>query len=117
MQRVNAVGTWVGLGVAMGSVGGCGSERPVAALKRGDSVAIAQVQAAYVQAWLADDTAGVLATLDSGAVLLPPGRLPVQGHAAIRAYWWPEDGSHTRITGFTWELTEVLGSGSLAVAR
>lgn len=82
-----------------------------------DSVGIAKVQAAYVGAWLADDTAGVLATLDTQAVLLPPGRQPVLGHRAIRAYWWPEDGSHTRIIGFTLDVTDILGSGGLAVAR
>jgi ketosteroid isomerase-like protein len=86
-------------------------------LTAADSAAIAQVQSAYVRAWLADDTAGVLATLDRNAILLPPGHQPVQGHAAIRAYWWPDDGSHTKITRFTWDVAEVLGSGTLAVAR
>jgi hypothetical protein len=38
------------------------------ALSAADSTAIGGVQAAYVAAWLADDTAGVLATLDTTAV-------------------------------------------------
>lgn len=96
---------------------GCGASEVPYSLTARDSAAIAGVQARYVQGWLADDTAGVLATLDSGAVLLPPGHDPVIGHSAIRAFWWPEDGSHTRITGFTWDVTEVLGSQALAVAR
>jgi uncharacterized protein (TIGR02246 family) len=99
------------------AVPGCGGVRAEPALSRSDSVAIAGVQADYVRAWLADDTAGVLATMDKNAMLLPPGKMPVQGHDAIRAYWWPNDGSHTRITGFTWDVAEVLGGGSLAVAR
>jgi ketosteroid isomerase-like protein len=96
---------------------GCGASVSPHALSKSDSTVIAAVQARYVEAWLADDTTGVLATLDSGAVLLPPGRESVTGHSAIRAYWWPADGSHTRITGFTWDVTEVLGGPGLAVAR
>jgi ketosteroid isomerase-like protein len=82
-----------------------------------DSSAIVQVQSSYVSAWLADDTAGVLATLDSAAVLIPPGRLPVTGHSAIRAFWWPDDGSHTTITDFAWTLDELRGRRDLAFTR
>lgn len=86
-------------------------------LTAGDSTAIEEVRAAYVRAWLAGDTAGVLATLDTGAVLLPPGRPPVIGHPAVRAYWWPTDGSRTTITGFTWTLEELAGTPRLAFTR
>jgi uncharacterized protein (TIGR02246 family) len=82
-----------------------------------DSGAIEAVRAAYVRAWLEDDTAGVLATLDSSAVLLPPGRLPVAGHAAIRAFWWPADGSRTTITAFDWSVDELAGTRELAYTR
>lgn len=82
-----------------------------------DSSAIEAVRAAYVRAWLEDDTAGVLATLDSAAVLLPPGRLPVAGHAAIRAFWWPTDGSRTTITAFDWTVDELAGTPELAYTR
>jgi uncharacterized protein (TIGR02246 family) len=95
----------------------CEGRTTVSELNPADSAAITHVQSAYVRAWLADDTAGVLATLNPDAILLPPGHQPVQGHQAIRAYWWPDDGSHTKITGFTWDVAEVLGSGTLAVAR
>ena len=87
------------------------------ALTAGDSSAIETVRSAYVSAWLANDTAAVLATLDSGAVLLPPGRLPVSGHSDIRAFWWPSDGSHTTITGFDWTSEELVGAGPLAFSR
>lgn len=95
---------------------GC-ARSPLATLSQADSVAITQVQEAYVRAWLADDTTGVLATLDEDAVLLPPGQAPVVGQAAIRAHWWPTDGSATRITGFTLETAEVLGGGAVAMVR
>jgi uncharacterized protein (TIGR02246 family) len=82
-----------------------------------DSSAIDSVKTAYVRAWLADDTSGVLATLDPQAVLLPPGRLPVTGHDAIRQFWWPPDGSHTTITSFTWTLDELEGTPEMAYTR
>jgi ketosteroid isomerase-like protein len=82
-----------------------------------DSSAIEAVRAAYVRAWLEDDTAAVLATLDSSAVLLPPGRLAVAGHDAIRAFWWPTDGSRTSITSFTWTVHELAGTPELAYIR
>jgi len=87
------------------------------ALTSRDSSAIEAVRAAYVRAWLEDDTAGVLATLDTGAVLLPPGRLPVAGHDAIRAFWWPTDGSRTSITSFDWTVDELAGTPELAYTR
>ena len=90
---------------------------PSRALISRDSSAIEAVRAAYVRAWLEDDTAGVLATLDSAAVLLPPGRLPVAGHAAIRAFWWPTDGSRTTITAFDWSVDELAGTPELAYTR
>ena len=93
------------------------SAAPASTLPSSDSVAVSATQAAFVAAWLRDDTTGVLALLDSGVVLRPPGGRPVSGHAAVRAYWWPNDGSRTRITGFDWTTNEVAGSGALASMR
>jgi ketosteroid isomerase-like protein len=113
-----AAGRSVRTVLAWGLVLGCGRRTDRApTLSARDSSAIAAVQAAYVSAWLADDTAGVLATLDRGAILLPPGRLPVAGHAAIRDYWWPTDGSRTTIRQFTWDLAELAGAPDLAYSR
>lgn len=82
-----------------------------------DSSAIEAVRSAYVRAWLADDTSGVLVTLDSNAVLLPPGRLPLKGEREIRAFWWPGDGSRTTITAFDWTVHELIGTPELAFTR
>ena len=96
----------------------CGANRDQSRpLTARDSSAIEAVRTAYVRAWLADDTAGVLATLDTTAVLLPPGRLPVAGHDAIRAFWWPRDGSRTSITSFDWTMDELAGTPELAYTR
>jgi ketosteroid isomerase-like protein len=102
----------------LGLVLACGEYTgPGRRLTARDSSDIRAVQSAYVQAWLADDTSGVLATLDSSAVLLPPGRLPLKGEREIRAFWWPTDGSRTTITAFDWTLEELAGTRELAFTR
>ena len=104
--------------LSLGLVLACGEDpNPRQGLTARDSSDIEAVRAAYVQAWLADDTSGVLATLHADAVLLPPGRLPLKGEGEIRAFWWPTDGSHTTITAFDWTLDEMVGTPELAFTR
>lgn len=107
---------WKSLLLALVTAGACSpidDER----LTPGDRAAIESLQQSYVSAWLRDDTSSVLATFTSDGMLLPPGSAPVQGPGAIRAYWWPPDGSHTTINAFTLTMDELLGAGSLAFSR
>jgi len=100
------------------ALAGCGGGRPTpGAITDADRAAIHAVDTAFVQGWLRDDTLGVLRLFDPNAVLIPPGSQPVVGIEAIRAYWWPADGSHTRITGFTREPEEMGGAHLLAYYR
>ncbi len=69
-----------------------------------DFQAIRSLDSAYVAAWLRDDTTAVLATLDSAPVLQPAGQRPVVGREAVRRFWWPGDGSETRI--LTYDATD-----------
>ena len=104
--------------VSLGLVVACGEDTNLGqGLTARDSSDIEAARTAYVQAWLADDTSGVLATLDTDAVLLPPGRLPLKGEREIRAFWWPTNGSRTTITAFDWTLDEIVGKGELAFTR
>ena len=82
-----------------------------------DRAALLALDSTFVVGWLKDDTAKVLGVFAPDATLLPPGAPPVTGVAAIRAYWWPSDGSHTRITSFTREVAEVGGGGGFAFVR
>ncbi len=90
-----------------------GPTNPVT-LTDADRAAIQALDTAFIKAWLRDDTAAVLRLFQPDAVLLPPNSTPIIGLDAIKAYWWPTDGSHTRITGFTRHLSEVEGSGVIA---
>jgi ketosteroid isomerase-like protein len=86
-------------------------------LSAGDIQAIRSVDSAYVAAWLRDDTTGVLGTLAPDAILMPAGQHPLIGAGDIRAFWWPQDGSHTRILTFVRQLDEVDGRDDVAWTR
>jgi ketosteroid isomerase-like protein len=93
------------------------SSAPVTLLTNADREAIRAIDTAFVQAWIRDDTSRVLGLFSSEAILFPPSSAPVEGLGPIRAYWWPDDGSHTRITSFTREIAEIEGTRQLAYLR
>lgn len=82
-----------------------------------DEAAVRALEEAYRAGWLANDSAAVMSTLAPGAVLMPAGMEPLVGGSAIRAYWWPDDGSETTIESYEIEIAEVEGSGDLAYLR
>ena len=82
-----------------------------------DRAAILALDSTFVNAWLKDDTTKVLSVFAPDAVLMPPGVQPMTGLAAMRAYWWPNDGSHTTITSFTRTITEIGGTTGVAFVR
>jgi uncharacterized protein (TIGR02246 family) len=89
-----------------------------APLSSGDIAAIRELSEAYTGAWLADDSASVLATFTDDAVLMPHHGAPVvEGLDAIRRQFWPPDVPPARVTAFTMEPVEISGSGDLAYAR
>lgn len=88
-----------------------------AVLSPADTAAIRNVHAVYVAAWLRGDSAAVLATLTPDAVLMPAGQRPLTTPAAIRAFWWPADGSRTTILSFQRTVEEVAGQGDVAWTR
>ena len=82
-----------------------------------DEQAIRQVDSLYVAAWLRDDTAAVLRTLAPDAVLMPAGQRPLATPNEIRAFWWPTDGSRTKILTFHRVIDEIGGDRNLAWVR
>jgi ketosteroid isomerase-like protein len=96
---------------------GAPSAPAASALTERDRSTIRSLDSSFVRAWLQDDTSAVLALFASDAVLLPPGAAPVVGLPAIRTWWWPTDGSHTRIRSFDRTVVEIGGTRDLAFLR
>lgn len=86
-------------------------------LSEADERSALAVERAYVEGWERNDSSWVMATLARDAVLLPDGMAPIRGDSAIRSYWWPADGSQTRVTSYETTVDEVGGSGSMAYLR
>ena len=104
-----------GLAAILTSLAACAPRAP--AFTAEDEAAVRALEENYRTAWLANDSAAVMATLDSGAVLMPAGMEPLVGDSAIRSFWWPDDGSETTITAYEITVDEVEGSGDLAYVR
>lgn len=88
-----------------------------APLNVNDLAQLRALDSAFVRGWLEDDTVAVLGLFAPDAVLLPPNSAPVSGIPAIRAWWWPADGSHTTITAFERTMEEIGGNRDLAYIR
>ena len=95
----------------------CAAPPQLESLTDVDRAAIKSLDSGFVAGWLADDTAAVLRSFASDAILLPPNSSPIIGIPGIRAYWWPNDGTHTRITGFDRRISEIEGTRRLAFVR
>ena len=102
-------------GIALATLA-CTTVEPKA-LSSADERAIRQVDSVYVAAWLRDDTAAVLRTLAPDAVLMPAGQRPLATPNDIQAFWWPTDGSRTKILTFHRVIDEIGGEANLAWVR
>ena len=87
------------------------------ALSPADELAIRQIDSLYVDAWLRDDTTAVLRTLAPDAVLMPTGQRPLATPNDIRAFWWPSDGSRTKILTFHRVIDDIGGDANVAWVR
>ena len=93
------------------------AESGPAPLSDRDRAAIRANDSAYVAAWMRDDTTGVLATLTGDPILVPGGFEPLRGLSAVKGFWWPSDGSHTKVTRFERTVEEIDGAGDVAFVR
>jgi ketosteroid isomerase-like protein len=97
----------------------CGDDDPYEyLLTANELVAIQQAHFDYREAWLANDSAAVMASLTADAVLMPHHGDPVvAGAAAIREFWWPPDSPPATVTAFETSIDEVGGSGDVGYLR
>ena len=64
----------------------------------GESAGPAETARAYAAAWRANDAEAVMRLFSEDAVLLPAhARDPVDGHAAMRRFWWPPNSRPTQV--------------------
>ena len=82
---------------------------------------IAQLEAlvhAYGHAWQANDAEAVMRLFMDDAVVMPHhGATPRVGAEAIRAFWFPAEGSSTSVISMCSAVDEVGGSGDLGFVR
>ena len=90
---------------------------PGATQPRSVETLVRAADAAYVKAWLNNDRAAVLATLADDAILMPAGQYPLKNRDEINRFWWPADGSTTRILVFERVIDELTVEGNLAMVR
>jgi uncharacterized protein (TIGR02246 family) len=97
---------------------GCSSARSESAsFTPADDRAIRTLDSTFVAAWLRDDTTAVLATIADDAVLMPVGQYPLTSKDAVKAFWWPTDGSRTRILTFSRVIDDLDGAADVAYMR
>jgi len=103
--------------LALASAACSRAESGPAPLSDRDRAAIRANDSAYVAAWIRDDTTAVLATLTTDPILIPGGFEPLRGLSAVKGFWWPSDGSHTKVTRFERTVDEIDGAGDVAFVR
>ncbi|MCH7806929.1 MAG: DUF4440 domain-containing protein [Proteobacteria bacterium] len=82
-----------------------------------DIDAIMAADYAFATAWLENDPSKVMATLTPDAVIIPSGKPPIEGAAAIQETWWPADSVPTLVTEFKVDQRESGGSGDVGFVR
>lgn len=83
----------------------------LAADKAGEVAAIHAVDQAWLKAYTAADADAVSKLYDENAVLLPPGAGPLQGRAAIKAYF-AKDATETAKAGMTLVMGDNPAGGA-----
>lgn len=87
-------------------------------LTEADRTEIAALSDAYGAAWLADDSAAVMAVFSEDAVLVPHrGNPHAVGPAAIRDHFWPVGGPAAPTVEFWRESSGIEGTTTLAYDR
>lgn len=81
-----------------------------------DEQAVRDIHQAYVEGWKKMDEVQVLALFEEGARIQPNRMSPIEGKEAIRSFWFPDDGSITRIHRYETDLMFVEVMDSLAVS-
>ena len=77
---------------------------------------IRQIHKDYVNGWLEMDEEKVMGLLEANARIQPNRLKPIEGKAAIRAFWFPKDSSVTTIHDYKTEIISLNIMDTLAVS-
>ncbi|MEM9998424.1 MAG: nuclear transport factor 2 family protein [Bacteroidota bacterium] len=103
--------------LALAGLVGCAVPEAPRTFQPADAVAVRAVNEAYAAAWVANDSAAVMALFADDAVLIPHhGDPPVLGRDAIRVHFWRPGAAPYTVTRYRMTPTEVQGEGELAVS-
>ena len=92
--------------------------RPLLAEEQQDVAALRALDQAYATEWIEGDADGVMALFTDDATLVPHhGDTPIQGHDAIRDFWFNPEYPPTIIPEWRREATEVVVLGEVGVIR
>ncbi len=93
---------------------GCAAPSAEGPLSEEDLTRVRSVIQAYAEAWKAGDSAAVLGLFTEDAVIFPSGLSPREGKQALREFWFPDDGSVTRVLSYPIETIDAGGAGTHA---
>ena len=83
-----------------------------------DVAALKALDQAYAAEWIEGDADGVMDLFTHDATLVPHhGDPPIEGHDAIRSFWFNPDYPPTVVPEWTREAKEVLVLGDVGVVR
>lgn len=109
--------TWPLLVAALFGLG-CAAGAPESGLTEADRAEIAALSKAYGEAWIAEDTAAVMAVFSDDAALVPHrGSAQAEGPAEIREHFWPPDAPAAPTIEFWRQSSSIEGSASMAYDR
>ncbi len=93
----------------------CGSQKSQdLTLSLEDQQQIRQISKSYTSGWLESDTSKVINLFADSATIIPSGLLPQKGKEAIYDFWWPNDGSKTRVFKYMIDILEIGGNANMA---
>jgi ketosteroid isomerase-like protein len=68
----------------------------------------------YQEGWLENDSSKIIKLFSDSAILIPSGLMPINGKEEIIKFWWPNDGSITKINDYKIILIEIAGTSDMA---
>lgn len=80
-----------------------------------DEIQIRQLHSDYVDGWMNNNEKQIMDLLEENAQIQPNSLTPIVGKEQINTFWFPKDGSSTRINIFDTEILNLQLLDSLAL--